>query len=207
MVIGLLAVAAIPTVTGVGQAVSAQRKQNAQAKEQEQFHLGAVWPRADGQGFYEAAACVLCHQRILLQFPHESFSAHLFCGYFFSYPSPNHHLGLVSTISLDPPMLNWIYVDAQTRALAHGSRKDSLGHITGPWGWTADEALVTLHGSAAGFVAARHDDVGWRVYWHPDLEVLHACEVRPLWLRRKPLLGIESRYVTDGRDAGRGVER
>lgn len=39
MVIGLLAVAAIPTVIGVGEAVSAQKKQNAANKEQEKFHI------------------------------------------------------------------------------------------------------------------------------------------------------------------------
>jgi hypothetical protein len=40
MVIGLLAIAAIPTVTGVGNAVSAQKRQNeSMSKEQEKFHL------------------------------------------------------------------------------------------------------------------------------------------------------------------------
>lgn len=40
MVIGLLAITAIPTVTGVGNAVSAQKRQNeSMSKEQEKFHL------------------------------------------------------------------------------------------------------------------------------------------------------------------------
>lgn len=40
MVIGLLAITAIPTVTGVGNAISAQKKQNASlSKEQEKFHM------------------------------------------------------------------------------------------------------------------------------------------------------------------------
>jgi hypothetical protein len=38
-VIGLLAVAAIPTVTGVGQAISAQKKANAAQKEKVEFQL------------------------------------------------------------------------------------------------------------------------------------------------------------------------
>lgn len=43
MVIGLLAITAIPTVIGVGQAISAQKQQNAaMSKEQEKFHLQAI---------------------------------------------------------------------------------------------------------------------------------------------------------------------
>lgn len=40
MVIGLLAITAIPTVVGVGQALSAQKKQNEAAKEKVKFGLG-----------------------------------------------------------------------------------------------------------------------------------------------------------------------
>jgi len=41
MVIGLLAITSIPTVIGVGQAVSAQKKQNAAQKESAKFNLTA----------------------------------------------------------------------------------------------------------------------------------------------------------------------
>jgi hypothetical protein len=41
MVIGLLTIAGIPTTIGVAQAVSAQKKQNAAAKEKAKFHLTA----------------------------------------------------------------------------------------------------------------------------------------------------------------------
>ena len=52
-VIGLLAITAIPTTIGVSQAVSAQKKQDAAAKEQAKFKLTAVLP--DGQESF----CVL----------------------------------------------------------------------------------------------------------------------------------------------------
>lgn len=42
MVIGLLTIAAIPTTIGVGQAVSAQKRQNEAAKEKAKFHLTAT---------------------------------------------------------------------------------------------------------------------------------------------------------------------
>ena len=57
MVIGLLSVVAIPTVIGVGQAVSAQKRQNAAAKEQEKFFIVPMLP--DGRGFGDSAFCVL----------------------------------------------------------------------------------------------------------------------------------------------------
>lgn len=57
MVIGLLAVTAIPTVIGVGQAVSAQKKQNAASREQEKVNLMAMFEGEEG--FYEAGYCVL----------------------------------------------------------------------------------------------------------------------------------------------------
>jgi hypothetical protein len=64
MVLGLLLVTAIPTVTGVGQAVSAQKKQNAAQKEQGKFHLTAMM-EVDGRT-REAAVCVLVDNKVSL---------------------------------------------------------------------------------------------------------------------------------------------
>jgi hypothetical protein len=57
MVIGLLAITAIPTVIGVGQAVSAQKKANAASKEQEKFHMSGMLPTS--KGFEESGFLVL----------------------------------------------------------------------------------------------------------------------------------------------------
>ena len=65
MVLGLLTIAAIPTITGVGQAVSAQKKQNAAAKEQEKFNLTIMLPSEDK--FEEMATCVLKDGRVSLK--------------------------------------------------------------------------------------------------------------------------------------------
>lgn len=47
MVIGLLCIAAIPTVTGVGNAISAQKQQNAHmSKEQLKFNMGIEMARS-----------------------------------------------------------------------------------------------------------------------------------------------------------------
>lgn len=67
MVIGLLAIAAIPTVTGVGQAVSAQKKANAANKEKEKFHLTAVVQDGEEESDdYETDFCVLKDGKVWL---------------------------------------------------------------------------------------------------------------------------------------------
>lgn len=58
MVVGLLSIVAIPTVTGVGQAVSAQKRQNAASKEREQFNITALFPDENGN-LQEKGTCLL----------------------------------------------------------------------------------------------------------------------------------------------------
>ncbi|KAF6816393.1 hypothetical protein CSOJ01_03016 [Colletotrichum sojae] len=204
MVIGLLAIAAIPTVIGTGQAVSAQKRQNAQAKEQAKFSLTAAMT-IDGKR--EEAQCVLVEGKTnnfppQLWINHSMAPApgHKFSGWYFQYPSEEQHRGLVSTVSDDPPMLNWIFVDADTRAVRHGSRKDTVDHVIGPWGWTQDERHLELRGSALGFVAVLEDDGRWAVYWDPDGRLRQGHEPDEcveIALRRQMALGIESAYVRD----------
>lgn len=91
-------------------------------------------------------------------------------------------------------MLNWIFVDKESHALRYGGRKDTIDHVIGPWGWSADEHFLALHGEPGPFFARREDDGRWAVYWDPD-GVLEDCQ--PLRLRRRMLLGMESRYVRD----------
>lgn len=132
--------------------------------------------------------------QVFLDFPQDPVHGHRFCGYYFKYPSEEQHLGLVSTISDDPPMLNWIYVDRDSGALRYGGRKDTLDHVIGPWGWSADEHFLVLRDDAEHFVARREDDGRWAVYWDPEGDMEGG---QPLRLRRRMLLGMESRYVKD----------
>lgn len=79
--------------------------------------------------------------------------------------------GLVSTISVDPPVLNWLFVDKDTLEVKHGNRTGSIKHIVGPWDWTKDEKGVTLQGEEL-FVAVEEkepvDGLKWRVYFDKD---------------------------------------
>ncbi|KAF4469333.1 hypothetical protein FALBO_3775 [Fusarium albosuccineum] len=198
MVIGLLAIAAIPTVTGVGNAISAQKKQNANlSKEQEKFHMSFVL-RQDGK-VQELGTGVVADKKLYLDLPDSPVQGHKFLGWYFKYPSEEGHLGLVSMVSDDPPALNWIYVDKDTHAVTYGGRKDTVGHVIGPWGWSDDDRFLTLEDDHDSFVAVR-DDKGWAVFWDPEGHVEDEADegtCQPVRLRRRLQFGMESRYVRD----------
>ncbi|WEW60152.1 hypothetical protein PRK78_005637 [Emydomyces testavorans] len=100
--------------------------------------------------------------------------AHHFEGYFF--PHPEHKWrrgdGLVSTIIPDPPLLNWIYVDSDTYELRFGNKKESEGHMLGPWDCTPIDRRLTFDGWE-GFAVAEEKDaeggfLGWGLYFDYD---------------------------------------
>jgi hypothetical protein len=96
---------------------------------------------------------------------------HPFTGFYFMYPDEERNprqRGLVSTISNDPPMLNWIYVDTETLELKYGNKTQSIAHIVGPWDWTEDETGITLE-DWEGFSVVEEkempDGLKWAVYY------------------------------------------
>ncbi|KAH7250743.1 hypothetical protein FSOLCH5_000088 [Fusarium solani] len=209
MVIGLLAITAIPTVTGVGNAISAQKKQNANlSKEQEKFHMTFIMEH-EGK-VQELGTGVVKDQKFYINFPDNPVDGYKFLGWYFKYPSEEGHLGLVSMVSDDPPALNWIYVDKDTHAVTYGGRKDTVGHVIGPWGWSEDDRFLTLEGDHDSFVAVREEgpdgEQRWAVYWDPEGDIEDEVDdedrCRPVRLRRRLQFGMESRYVRDSEKAG-----
>ncbi|EPE09031.1 hypothetical protein F503_06807 [Ophiostoma piceae UAMH 11346] len=197
MVIGLLSVAAIPSTIGVCQALSAQKKQNAAQKEKVKFMATAELSVA-------GEPAVDCHV-LCLDHPNAPAPGHKFAGYYFTYPSDEAFLGLVSTIADDPPMLNWIYIHKDTGMMQHAGRKDTIGHLVGPWGWTDDDQWLTLGGLATGFMAAEDEKAHtWHIFLDrgekdSESELLFDRRQRqvPILIRRRLELGMESRYVRD----------
>lgn len=95
--------------------------------------------------------------------------SHTLQGFYVQYPDEEREptLGLVSTVSDDPPMLNWIYVDKYTMELKYGNRTQSREHNVGPWDWTEDEHGLTL-GGLETFAAAEEEPGIWAVYYDPN---------------------------------------
>ncbi|KAL2391381.1 hypothetical protein RJ035_000275 [Blastomyces gilchristii] len=95
-----------------------------------------------------------------------SIPSHTAEAFYISYPDEEREptLGLVSTVSVDPPMLNWIYVDKNTFELRYGNRTQSREHLVGPWDWTEDQVGVTVQ-DIEGFVAVEEEEGVWAVYF------------------------------------------
>lgn len=179
MVLGLLAIAAIPTTIGVAEVISEGKKENDPQTEEERmrkFHLecfceanSRIAKEIDG------GHIVLRGEKLYIVPQHTiSDTSHPFEGFYIEYPDPERPrplpLGLVSTISKDPPMLNWIYVDKHTREVKYGNRTQSRAHIVGSWGWDAGEeggagGLTLERGEGAVAVEA---DGGWEIRWEDE---------------------------------------
>ena len=104
------------------------------------------------------------------EFPDGQPDDHPFAGYFLPYPDQNWGRageGMVSTITDEPPQLNWIYVDRDTCEVKYGNRIESEPHIIGPWSVTPMDRRVTLEGWE-GFMAVRYGPGEWALYFDVD---------------------------------------
>jgi len=175
----------IPVVTGVAEGVAEQKKVNAEAANETymvKFYLD-VFCAANSpfKDEIHGGMIVMKHGKVwlaqkdpetLLPKPlKDSPPPHPFTGFYIMYPDDDRdpkERGLVTTISDDPPMLNWVYVDKDTLELKYGNRTQSINHIVGPWNWTDDEAGVTLD-EFEGFVAVeeeeKEDGLKWAIYY------------------------------------------
>ena len=52
--------------------------------------------------------------------------------------------GLVSTITDEAPIMNWIYVDRETNELKYGVRVDAQPNLTGPFDCTRQDRRLTF---------------------------------------------------------------
>ena len=172
----------VSTVTGVAQGVSEQKKQNADAGNQARmlkFHLDVVVDpgvRKPGTKHLHGGIVTLHDDKLWIEEqdpetrqPRDE-HRHPFTGFYIAYPDNDrpYTRGLVSTISRDPPMLNWIYVDKDTLECKYASRSGSIEHHVGSYDWTTEEAensCVTLD-EFEGFVAVDEGGgKGWAIYF------------------------------------------
>ncbi|KAF1817395.1 hypothetical protein P152DRAFT_463559 [Eremomyces bilateralis CBS 781.70] len=175
MVLGLLVVSSIPVVTGVAEAVSEQKKQNAAMGDERymtKFNLD-IFCEANHPKAKEVHGTTVVMKDNKTGKPRQGESdappPHQFTGFYIQYPDDDRQptRGLVSTISVDPPMLNWLYADSTTGALGFGNRSQSIEHTVGPWDWTEDQEGMTIGGEEA-FVAVEEQPGVWAVYYDKD---------------------------------------
>ena len=118
----------------------------------------------DRKDLFEDSKVVLRDGKLYVQLPtYTGEENHPFTGYYLPYPNANFE-GLVSTISNEPPQLNWIYLDTDSKItqISHGLRVDAEKGIPGPWGARvcADGEIRYLFETWEGFVAVETDEPG-----------------------------------------------
>lgn len=192
MVLTLL-IPAIPTTIGTCEAISVQKQKILEAKLSSKFNLiahvrdkTAIDPEMLSQ--LDGSYVVLLNGKVRNQtikhlrttsknwislqlylensipIPEGYKPLHRFSGYYFNFPLPEPVQGMVSTISDDPPMLNWIYVDQDTMELKFGNKTTSQEHMIGSWGWSGNERELTMDDHAQ-FVVVEEDTEAWGVYY------------------------------------------
>ena len=118
----------------------------------------------DRKELFRDSKVVLRDGRLYVQLlSYQGTSLHPFSGYFLPYPDSNFE-GLVSTISEEPPQLNWIYLDTGSKIsqISHGLRAEAEQGLTGPWGARvcSDGEIRFLMENWEGFVAVESDQPG-----------------------------------------------
>ncbi|KAL2798815.1 VPS28 protein-domain-containing protein [Aspergillus keveii] len=181
MVIGLLAITAIPTVTGIALGCSEQRKQNKQEDDEKRMAKFYTDVESFENEELHGKRVVLRDNKVYIDDPspaNRKVEAHAGQAFYIDYPEPDHMkdlkrgLGLVTTIQDNPPMLNWVYADKETHELKYGNRTQSCEHIPGPWDWREDETTITLERPSRGFYAVKEEDGSWAVYFDRDRDEL-----------------------------------
>ncbi|KAK5109951.1 hypothetical protein LTR62_006440 [Meristemomyces frigidus] len=173
----------ISVVTGVAQGVQEQHKQNADSSNQRRmlkFHLDVnidASMRKGNSAVLQGAIITVHDDKLWIEaqdpetgWPVEK-SHHPFTGFYLAYPDDNRPStrGVVSTISVDPPMLNWIYVDNTTYELKYANRSGSIEHHVGSFDWTSDDldSCITFD-DFEGFVAVEEQPGKWALYFDMD---------------------------------------
>jgi hypothetical protein len=176
----------IPVVTGVAEGVSHQKKMNEEAANETRMDKFYMDLDCQSASFLKNHIIVLAKDKVWAvpkdpstQLPAPvknstgTWIPHPFTGFYIMYPDEERNppeRGLVSTISVDPPMLNWIYADTQTLELKYGNRTQSMTHVVGNWDWTEPGEEAVMLDDWEGFVVvdegtSREDGLRWAIYY------------------------------------------
>jgi hypothetical protein len=121
---------------------------------------------------------------------HDQVFGHPFAGYFLPYPESTAS-GLVSSISDDPPVMNWIYVDRWSYELKFGNRVLADDNWPAPWDCSRQDRRLTF-GSWEGFLAVKEGNF-WALYFDIDEDHLRAKVAKGTPVLEVVLLRVEVR--------------
>ncbi|KAI4841819.1 hypothetical protein E4T44_07668 [Aureobasidium sp. EXF-8845] len=184
MVFGILtAVAACPAIIGTTEAIRQGQRQNAREEHRgRKSNLTIALPvRNSYSEQFDGAMVVLKDNKLYIDTEHSRLGAnmaHPFSGYYLPVPwigdkwkksGFRHGEGMVTTISDDPPFLNWVYLDSNTYEVKYGTRVEAEPHHIGPWDCTPIDRRLTFEGWE-GFVIVQEDEESdlWALYFDRD---------------------------------------
>jgi hypothetical protein len=118
---------------------------------------------ADRKELFKDSRVVLREGKLYVQLSeYDGPPLHPFSGYYLPYPDSNFD-GLVSTISDNPPQLNWIYLNTENLHISHGLRAEAEKGLTGGWGARvcSDGDKRVLFEGWEGFIAVEKEQSLW----------------------------------------------
>ncbi|KXS94646.1 hypothetical protein AC578_5554 [Pseudocercospora eumusae] len=180
MVLGILtAVVACPAIIGTTEAIRHGQRNNQREEHRGRKHnlVVTLLNHNDYSARFNGASIVLANKKLWIDTTGQlrRAGAHPYTGYFL----PFHNMeqvwrqqgyrrgeGMVSTISHDPPFLNWIYVDKNTHEVKYGIRDEAEPNLVGPFDVTKTDRRLNFQGWE-GFVAVEEkEDSGlWALYF------------------------------------------
>ena len=178
----IVAATGVSVVTGVAQGVSEQHKQNAEnATRMLKFHIDIrvepSYQKRKGANKLHNGIVTLHDDKLWVEAKSPDTAwpvyerSHPFTGFYIAYPDDNRPMtrGLVSTISVDPPMLNWMYVDKDTLEMKYSNRSGSIEHHVGSYDWTSEgnDSSITFD-DWEGFTAMEEEPGQWALYFDRD---------------------------------------
>lgn len=205
MVLGIItAIAACPAIIGTTEAVRQGQRQNAREEHRgRKSNLTVTLPvRNSYSTQFDGAMVVLKDSKLWVDTEHSRLGAnmaHPFTGYYLPYPGKEDEWrkagfrngeGMVTTISDDPPFLNWVFVDHETHEVKYGVRAEAQPHVVGPWDCTKVDRRLTFEGWE-GFIAVEEEEGSdfWAVYFDRDDDGLQSGD--RIGTKGKRMLAIE----------------
>lgn len=184
MVLGILtSIAACPAIIGTTEAVRHGERQNKREEHRgRKSNLTVTLLRASEYSpQFNGAQVVLSKNKLYVDVRKVSEAndvLHPFTGYFLPYPDRARVWraqgflkgeGMVTTISHDPPFLNWVYVDRNTYEVKYGIREESDPHRAGPFDCTKIDRRLIFEGWE-GWIAVQEDEGSglWALYFDCD---------------------------------------
>jgi len=180
MVFGILtAVVAAPAIVGTTEAIRYGQNQNRREEHRGRKHnlTVSLARRSFYSSRFDGAFVVLNNHKLWVDTTGTS-GLYPVTGYYLPYPGMKEVWqeagyrqpeGMVTTISDDPPFLNWVYVDSETHEVKYGVRDESEPHLKGPWDVTKVDRRLTFEGWE-GFVAVEETEGSnlWALYFDRD---------------------------------------